>query len=123
MMLTVRPCGKASCAGCAESGPTSPLPYSRQRCHRTLVRRRGDERTMNPLPAPIAVPWAEYQAEPRPFQKLHRLVDTYEALLKYATVLAVQNFYAAGMAAEHPDVDRMIREQIGRPLLGQWTGF
>ena len=78
---------------------------------------------MKPMPAPIAVAWAEYQAETRPFQKLHRLIDTYETVLKYVGVLAVQNFYAAHLADAYPEVDRVIRERITRPMLGDWAGF
>jgi WD40 repeat protein len=78
---------------------------------------------MSAMPAPIAVAWAECQAEARPFQKLHRLIDTYETVLKYTGVLAVQNFYAAGLAAAFPDTDRLIRDRIARPMLGDWAGF
>jgi hypothetical protein len=82
-----------------------------------------DEHAMKPMPAPIAVAWAEYQTEARPFQKLHRLVDTYETVLKYVGVLAVQNFYAAHLDDTFTDVDHMIRERIARPMLGNWAGF
>jgi hypothetical protein len=74
------------------------------------------------LPAPIAVPWEEYQREAWLFQKVHRLVDTYEALLKYATAIAVQNFYAAGLAAAFPEVDGPIRGPAGRRS-GAGQGF
>src|SRR3712207_1087134 len=76
---------------------------------------------MRSRPAPIATAWAEYQAESRPFPRLHRLVDTYETVLKYAAVLAVESFYAADLAGDFPDVDRLVRERITRPMLGQWA--
>ncbi|MFN8521690.1 MAG: NACHT domain-containing protein [Chloroflexota bacterium] len=75
------------------------------------------------MPGPIAVARTEYQTADRPFQKLHRLVDTYETVLKYAAVLAVQSFRAAGLAHEFPDVDDLVRERIARPSLGDWAGF
>ena len=78
---------------------------------------------MTHMPAPIAVAWREYTVESHPFPKLHRLVDTYEAVLKYATVLAVQNFYTAGLADQFAEVDRFIRDKIARPHLGEWTGL
>ena len=65
---------------------------------------------MTSMPAPIAVALSEYEDENQPFRKLHRLVDVYEALLKYAAVLAVQNFYAAQFASGFPEADRRIRD-------------
>lgn len=78
---------------------------------------------MDMMSTPVALTWAEYEGERRPFQKLHRLVDVYEALLKYGAIIAVQNFYAAGLAAHFPNVDIEIRKPIARSSLGHWVGF
>ena len=75
------------------------------------------------MPAPIAVAWTQYEGEGHPFLKLHRLVDTYETLLKYATVLAVQNFYTAQFAGRFPEVDKLVRDRITLPHLGDWASF
>jgi hypothetical protein len=80
-------------------------------------------RTMDSMPGPIAVARTAYRAEELPFRKLHRLVDVYETLLKYASALAIQSFYAGGLAASFPDVDRLIRDRIARPALGDWARF
>jgi hypothetical protein len=76
-----------------------------------------------PLPTPIALTLADYEQTRPSFRKLHRLVDVYEVLLKYTAIIAVQNFYAAGLAATFPDRDRDIRDCLSRPMLGHWQGF
>ena len=45
------------------------------------------------MPAPIANAWSAFENETRPFYKLNRLVDTYETLIKYTAILAVQNIH------------------------------
>lgn len=75
------------------------------------------------MPAPIALVLAEYEAEDRPFRKLHRLVDAYETVLKYTAVLGVQNFYFAELAESFPETNNRILERISRPMLGDWAGF
>jgi tetratricopeptide (TPR) repeat protein len=79
--------------------------------------------TIELMPAPIAVAWQAFESEDRPFYKLHRLVDTYETLLKYLGILAIQNFYAAGMAGVFPKIDQQVRETIAVPTLGNWKYF
>lgn len=49
------------------------------------------------FPNPIAVTLAEFEDETHPYIKLHRLIDTYEVVIKYSTVLALQNFYVANL--------------------------
>jgi tetratricopeptide (TPR) repeat protein len=73
------------------------------------------------LPALIAVVWKAYQEEPPSFRKLLRLVDAYEAILKYCAILAIQNFSRASLAEAFPEVGRLIRERIQRPALGHWA--
>lgn len=73
------------------------------------------------MPAPVAVAWKAYHDERPSLRKLLRLVDAYEALLKYCAVIAVQNFYSASLASAFPETDRLIRERILRPSLGHWA--
>ena len=75
---------------------------------------------MTSMPAPIAVALSEYENENPSFRKLWRLVGVYEALLKYATVLAIQNFYDAQLKGRFPAVDSQICNRITRPLLSDW---
>jgi len=86
------------------------------------------EHVRDTFPPPIAMAWAKYLEEgeaahavPQLLCLLH-LVDTYEALIKYAAVLAVQNFYAVPvLVEEHPKIDALIRTRITRPALGHWS--
>lgn len=82
-----------------------------------------DNQIVSTMPAPIAVAFAEYQQERSAFKKLHRLVDAYETVMKYAAVLAIQNFYDARLSAVFPEGDDLIRRQIDRPSLGSWAKF
>ena len=84
---------------------------------------KGKGSLMENMPAPIAVAWIEYERERPSFAKLHRLVDTYEAVLKYASILATQNFYAAGFTERFPEAHKFIGDGITCPTLGQWEGF
>ncbi len=72
------------------------------------------------MPAPIAVAWKAFEAENRPFYKLNRLVDTYETLMKYVGILAIQNFYEAGLAKDFLKIDKQVRTKIAVPMLGTW---
>ncbi len=78
---------------------------------------------INLMPAPIAVAWNAFEAEDRPFYKLNRLVDTYETLMKYVGILAIQNFYEAGLAKDFPKIDKQVRDKIAAPTLGGWKYF
>ncbi|MGD0610306.1 MAG: AAA family ATPase [Anaerolineales bacterium] len=75
------------------------------------------------LPEPAALPWSEYQKEITSFRKLHRLIDTYEALYKYLAIISIQNFYKANLATEFSQVDSDIRKAITRPAMGDWARF
>jgi hypothetical protein len=44
-------------------------------------------------------------------------------VLKYAAVLAIQNFARSDIAKDFPETDALIRNRLGRPHLGDWAGF
>lgn len=74
-------------------------------------------------PAVIAVAMQEYEGEQQPFRKFHRLVDVFETIIKYCAVIAIQNFYRAGLDVEYPEVSRRLRAELPRAALGKWLGF
>ncbi len=75
------------------------------------------------LAAPVAAALAEYGREQQAYRRLHRLVDVYEAVIKYAAIIAVRNFYTLHLAAVFPNTDRLIRERLPLPKLGDWVGM
>lgn len=78
---------------------------------------------MDQMPRSIASAFHEYKSETNPYKQLHRLVDTFEALIKYIAIIAIQNFYSARLDTAYLEVDQKIRGNLMRPSLGQWLEF
>ncbi len=72
------------------------------------------------FPAPIATAMQAWEAETDLFRRQARLIACFESLLQYAAIVAVSEFYAAGLDRDLPDVDGLIREVIHRPSTGTW---
>ena len=72
------------------------------------------------FPAPIATAIQAWEAETDLFRRQARLLACFEALVQYSAIVAVSEFYRAGLDRELPDVDALIREVIHRPSTGTW---
>ncbi|MCX7992716.1 MAG: hypothetical protein N2651_03495, partial [Fimbriimonadales bacterium] len=72
------------------------------------------------FPAVIAVALQEYEGEEQPFRKLHRLVDVFETIIKYAAIIAIQDFYRLRLENKYRSVSEEIRRRIHRAPLGEW---
>jgi hypothetical protein len=78
---------------------------------------------MSNLPPPLNLIFDKYESEMQQYKKLHRLVDVFEGLLKYLSIIAIQDFYRCRLNSKFPDVDTRICLHIGRPYLGYWQSF
>ena len=73
------------------------------------------------VPTPIAETCLNFLEEQNPSLQLLRLIDCFEVVLKYATTICIQSFYAEQLQDHFSEVDALIRQKIQRPSLGDYA--
>ena len=80
---------------------------------------------MDKLPPPIEAAKSEYDREKQSFRKLNRLIDCYEALMKFMAIIAIQDFYKnIDIVLENRSIDNDIRSKLTNQYgigLGHWV--
>ncbi len=68
---------------------------------------------MSKFPPPVEAAIFSYQEELGNFKKLNRLIDCYECLMKFMTIVAIQDFYQnPEIVRENPKTDLHIRNAL-----------
>lgn len=80
-----------------------------------------EELEVEEFPRPLKLAFIQYDEEPEPFKKLHRLLDAVEVLVKLHTVVVVSDYFRKSDASEK--TKGLLAGGLRRPSLGIWWQF